>query len=54
MEAMAFTYIVGVFAMMALGGLGLVYPSALLNPGVLILMEFVRAWRLLKLVRRYE
>ena len=51
-EAMAFTYIVGVFVMMALGGLAMAFAWKL-SPTVFILLELVRAQRLAVLTRRY-
>ena len=53
MEAMAFTYILGVFVMMALSGLALALQWNI-NPVVFIFLEPLRAWRLLTLARRYE
>jgi hypothetical protein len=53
MEAMAFAYVAGVFVMMALAGLGMAV-NVHLSPGLFILMEGVRVWRLLVLARRYE
>ena len=51
-EAMAFTYIVGVFVMMALGGLATTFAWRL-SPTVFIFLELVRAQRLAVLTRRY-
>jgi hypothetical protein len=52
LEAMAWTYVVGIGAAVALGVIAR-YVHWNLNPGLLILLEPIRAWRLYRLTRKF-
>ncbi|MFN7923855.1 MAG: hypothetical protein U0Q16_27380 [Bryobacteraceae bacterium] len=59
MEAAAWTYVVGIAAAMFLGGIQAMFAGKLtplwrLTPLWLILLEPLRAWRLHRIVRRFQ
>lgn len=53
LEAMAFTYVVGLSAAVTLGSVAIFFGWSI-NPGALIALEPIRAWRLLVLTKRYQ
>ena len=53
MEALAWTYVVGLAVAVTLGGMA-IFLRWNINPGLLLLLVPLRAWRLYVLARRYE
>ena len=53
MEALAWTYLVAMAAAVALGSLSL-FLRWNVNPGLLLLLEPLRAWRLYVIAKRYQ
>ena len=53
MEALAWTYLVAMAAAVALGSISL-FLRWNINPGLLLLLEPLRAWRLYVIAKRYQ